>query len=206
MSRAGTRAVVVATALLMTVAACSSSDGSTDGTVDPSQSSLQPSDAPTPAVTPAEITSQWRTIEGPDFTVGIPESFTDEVVTVSNGTKAHVCDAPGSNPDSLERVAVLRDENPESDVIQQSFVLEEMQSVSNEDEVERAEVTWPGTEKAVLVQWTNPVAGSDGKRRETWQLMAQINDDLILNVVALGDADSFDESELPEIFATFEGK
>ncbi len=35
--------------------------------------------------------------------------------------------------------------------------------------------------------------------------MVQINPDLILNVVALGDAETFDQSELPTILSTFKG-
>lgn len=203
------RAALIATALVITGAACSSSpDEPKEKTVESSQSQMQPTGAPTPPVTPTAVSSQWRTVEGPDFSIGVPGSFTEEIVTASNGTKAYVFDAPRTGDDdvSLERVAVLRDTKPKTDVIQQSFVLEEMQSVNNEEEVERSEVTWPGTEKAVLVQWTNPVGGGDGKRRETWQLMAQINPDLILNVVALGDADTFDKSELPRILATFKGR
>lgn len=199
----------VTTALVVTMTACSSSDETTKETVKPSQSQMQPTGTPTPPVTPTQISSQWRTVEGPDFTIGVPGVFEEKVVTASNGTKAYVFDAPrtGDDDTSLERVAILRDEKPKSDVIQQSFVLEEMQSVkNNQDEVERSEVTWPGAEKAVLVQWTSPVGGGEGKRRETWQLMAQINPDLILNVVALGDADTFDETELPTILSTFKGR
>lgn len=200
--------IAVTTALVVTMAACSSSDETPEETVNPSQSQMQPTGTPTPPVAPAQISSQWRTVEGPDFTIGIPGSFEEEIVTASNGTKAYVFDAPRADDEdtSLERVAILRDEKPKTDVVQQSFVLEEMQSVNNEGEVERSEVTWPGAEKAVLVQWTNPVGGAEGKRQKTWQLMAQINPDLILNVVAIGDADTFDETELPMILATFKGR
>lgn len=199
--------VAVTTALVVTMAACSSSDEPEEERVNPSNSQMQPTGTPTPPVTPAGISSQWRTVEGPDFTIGVPGSFEEEIVTASNGTKMYVFDAPRTDDEdtSLQRVAVLRDEKPDQDVIQQSFVLDEMQSVDNEDEVERSEVTWPGAERAVLVQWTNPVGGADGERRETWQLMAQINPDLILNVVALGDAETFDQSELPTILSTFKG-
>lgn len=187
------------------LAACSSSSPDQEAAVQPSQSQMQPTGTP---VSPQPISSQWRTVEGPDFTIGVPGSFTEEVVTASNGTKAYVFDAPHSDGEdtTLERVAVLRDEKPKSDVVQQSLVLEEMQSVNNEDEVKRAEVTWPGVEKAVIVQWTNPIGGPDGSRRETWQLMAQIDKDLIINVVAIAPEETFDKSELPKILATFTGR
>lgn len=206
----GRRAGIALVATLAAgLAACSSSDPQPkEETVQPSQSHMQPTGTPTPPVTPQPISSQWRTVEGPDFTIGVPGSFTEEIVTVSNGTKAYAFDAPRSDEDdtTLTRVAVLRDEKPKSDVIQQSFVLEEMQSVNNEDEVERSEVTWPGTEKAVIVQWTSPIGGTEGKRQETWQLMAQINKDLIINVVAIAPEETFDESDLPAILATFKGR
>lgn len=200
------RVLAVTTALVVTMSACSSSETTPEETVIPSE--LQPTASPSPMVTPAQISSQWRTVNGPDFTIGVPGVFEEEIVTVENGTKAYVFDAPRTDDHdtSLERVAVIRDEKPKSDVVQQSFMLEEMQSINNEDEVTRSEVTWPGAEKAILVQWTNPVGGSEGKRRETWQLMVQINPDLILNVIALGDADSFDDTDLPQILATFKGK
>lgn len=199
--------VAVTTALVVVMAACSSPDDPEEESVNPSQSEMEPTGTPTPSVTPTAVSSQWRTVEGPDFTIGVPGSFEEEIVTADNGTKAYVFDAPRADDGdtSLQRVAVLRDVKPKQDVIQQSFVLEEMQSVNNEDEVKRSEVTWPGAEKAVLVQWTNPVGGAGGQRRETWQLMAQIDSNLILNVVAIGDADTFEESELPTILATFKG-
>ena len=199
--------LAVTMALVATMAACSSSDEPDEENVKPSNSKLQPTGTLTPPVSPAAISSQWRTIEGPDFTIGVPGSFEEEIVTVSNGTKAYVFDAPRTDDEdtTLERVAVLRDVKPKQDVIEQSFVLEEMQSVNNEDEVERSEVVWPGAEKAVLVQWTNPIGGAEGERQQTWQLMAQINDDLILNVVAIAPEKSFDSSQLPEILATFKG-
>lgn len=167
---------------------------------------MEPTETPSPPVTPADISSQWRTVDGENFTIGVPESYKEEVVTASNGTEAYVFDAPRTDDDVLERVAVMRDEQPETDVIEQSLVLEEMQSVENEEPVHRTEVSWPGAEQAVLVQWTNPVGDADGDRRQTWQLMVQISPDLILNVVALAPAETFMETDLPEILATFKGR
>ena len=61
---------------------------------------------------------------------------------------------------SLERVAILRDEKPRTDVIQQSFVLEEMQSVDNE--VHEASAVdgatwWPKLTRVILPYVRGPV-------------------------------------------------
>ena len=71
----------VTAALLVTVAACSSSDQSPEETVKPSQSQMQPTGTPTPPVRPARVSSQWRTVEGADFTIGVPGVFEEEIVT-----------------------------------------------------------------------------------------------------------------------------
>lgn len=188
-------------AIALGTAACSSSGSGEDGSLQPTGTSRQ-------SVTPQAISSEWSTVDGENFTIGVPESYEKQVVTASNGTKAHVFDAPGTEGEgaALQRVAVMRDEEPAQDVIQQSLVLEEMQSIENEDAVRRAEVKWPGVERAVLVQWTNPLEGADGGLQQTWQLMAEIRPDLILNVVAIGPEETFEETDLPEILATFKGQ
>ena len=48
------------------------------------------------------------------------------------------------------------------------------------------------------------VAGSDFGR-DAIDKARDLNPDLILNVVALGDAETFDQSELPTILSTFKG-
>lgn len=199
-----------ALAVLLSVglAACSSADPEEDKVE--TSSHMQPTGTPTPPVTPAPISSQWRTVKGPNFTVGVPASYEEEIVEASNGTKAYAFDAPrsggGADTPGLQRLAILRDEDPTSDVVQQSFVLEEMKSVDAKADVTRSEMTWPGADKAVLIQWSDPVGGSDGARRETWQLMVQVTPKLILNVVALGPIETFEDSDLPKMLATFTAK
>lgn len=194
--------------LIVGAAACSSPDSTPGQNVQPSQSSTQSTGSASPTVAPTAIPSQWRTVKGEDFTIGVPPSYKEEVFTASNGTKGYAFDAPSSDNDdeTLERVAIIRDEKPATDVIEQSVVLEEMQSIENDDPVIRTELEWPGSERAVLVQWTNPMEESEGQRRQTWQLMVQINPDLIINVIAIAPVETFVDSDLSQVLATFKGR
>lgn len=63
-------------------------------------------------------------------------------------------------------------------------------------------VEWPGTQSAVLLQWTHTPAGADREIRQ-WQLVAQVNDDLIVNVVAAAPVKEFDKVGLTKIMETF---
>lgn len=193
--------------LIVGASACSSPDSPPKQDVQPSSSSAQPTGTTTLAVAPTAIPSQWRTVNGEDFTIGVPASYTEEQFTASNGTKGYAFDAPraGNDDAGLVRVAIIRDEEPATDVIEQSVVLEEMQSIENDGRVIRKQLKWPGSEQAVLVQWTNPLDGAEGDRRETWQLMVQINPDLIINVVAIAPAATFADSDVSQVLATFKG-
>ncbi len=161
--------------------------------------------APSPTVTPIAAPAQWRSVKGPNFSISVPPSFRETTSRASNETDMYFFDAPRSTKTDTDvvRIAVMRDEKPASDALQQSYLLEDMQSVKNKSQVRRSEIEWPGAETAFLVQWFQPVAGSDGVRRDNWQLMAQVNPELILNVIAVAPEGTLEEHNLDEIFATF---
>ena len=168
-------------------------------------SSLAPTGSPSPAFTPTEVSSQWRTVKGEGFTIGVPARFRETTRTASNETTMYLFDAPRSTDEDVDlvRVAVLRDVEPTSNIVDQSYVLEQLHTREGDPLPVRSTVEWPGAEEAILVQWTSPVGGEDGARRETWQLMVQVDAKLILNVVAVAPEGSFEELELPEIVSTF---
>jgi hypothetical protein len=63
-------------------------------------------------------------------------------------------------------------------------------------------VKWPGTQSAILLQWTTSPYGAQEPQRH-WQIVAQVNDLLIINLVAVAPAGEFDTAGLAKIVETF---
>jgi hypothetical protein len=69
----------------------------------------------------------------------------------------------------------------------------------------RSTVKWPGVQSAILLQWTTTLAGAgpNDEPLRTWQLMAQVNDHLIVDVIAVAPVGEFDTAGLAKIVETF---
>jgi hypothetical protein len=103
-------------------------------------------------------------------------------------------------------VAVIRDVDPKSPAEEQSFALETSKAAAGpEASVERVAMPAPEGQSAFLTTWTEirPGEGSDNVPVTYWQLMHQVEEDLILNVVAYAPADEFETSEVSKILRTF---
>lgn len=186
-------------AMVAVLGAC----GSDGDSVDPGDRAAIPDGQPATRLDPAGVSGQWRTITHDGFRIGAPSSFRERVRTTSSGDDMLWLDARRSSGsrDSVIRVAVVPDVDPTASVLQQSHALEQKQTIG-ENEVRRSRVEWPGAREAVLVQWSNPVRGT-GKSIETWQLMVEVDDELILNVVAIAPEGAVEEHDLDRIIATF---
>jgi len=177
----------------------SPSGGSPDGELTPTETStasLEPSDVPT----------RWRTVEGEGFTIGVPGSFREDTKKASNGTTMYLFDAPGASGKASDpaRVAVVRDVKPTAGVMSLSQVLVESKAVENEKPPVRSQLTWPGVDKpALLVQWMSPIRGGHGGTQETWQLMVQVDPDLIINVLAVAPEGTLEKKKLVQVMSTF---
>lgn len=186
-------------ALVGALSAC----GAGSDAVAPGDRSAVPDGPPASQLKPAGVSSQWRTVTDEGYSIGVPASFRERERKTSAGEAMLWLDARRSSGSrgSVIRVAVVPDIKPTTSVLQQSHALEKKQTVG-ENEVRRSRLEWPGAEEAVLVQWTNPVRGT-GKALETWQLMLQIDEELIYNVVAIAPEGSVKQNDLDRIMASF---
>jgi hypothetical protein len=167
---------------------------------------MVPTGTPAVAVTarsgqPAET----RQASGKFFSLFVPANFQEKSVRMANGEQMVAFDAPSSNPATPVRVAVLPDTKPKKTAIEQSYDVELTKTSKGFKDLTRTMVKWPGTQDAVLLQWSETPAGAlatDAPQRN-WQLMAQVNDHLIVNILAFAPAGEFDTAGLARIVETF---
>ncbi|WP_427384238.1 hypothetical protein [Janibacter sp. G56] len=194
-------AAALAVTLGATMTACGSDNP--DEALPPAQQRALPTGTPSPTLAPSDVSSQWRTVKGERFTIGVPATFRERVAKTSKGTDMWLFDAPRSaKGDGLVRVAVVPDKDPKASAIEQSYVLEQTQSIG-ENKVVRSAVDWPTGQRAILVQWSNPPSGDQGTGTETWQLFVQVDAKLILNVVAVAPEGQLTANKLDQIISTF---
>ncbi|WP_068402707.1 hypothetical protein [Kribbia dieselivorans] len=174
----------------------------------PPSSAARPS---TPPPTPVEpVTSaplEFRTINGAHFTLSVPGGWREVVTKPTEGTPGTWVytqrSAPAATPIG---VGIVVDDQPKADVFQQSMALEIAKKVEEVKDFTRSEITWPGAEYAVVMEWTEPTAGTKPVYRRTRQIMAQVNPGLIVNAVAVGEAKDFKDSDLLLALSTFTPK
>jgi hypothetical protein len=196
------RVTAVTVGLLMSVTACST--GPTHK-LEPRLQRMVPTERPTLAVTarsgqPAET----RLVSGKFFSMYVPANFQEKLVPMANGEKMSAYDAPSSKPATPVRVGVIPDPNPKKTMLEQSFDVELLQTAKGMKNLTRSTVEWPGARSAILLQWLEtPSGGSTDNPQRNWHIMAEVNDHLIVNVIAFAPADEFDTAGLPKIFETF---
>jgi hypothetical protein len=114
-------------------------------------------------------------------------------------------DAPSSKPATPVRVAVVPDPKAKKSAIESSYGLEVLKQSEGVKDLTRSMLKWPGTQSAILVQWTETRAGavSTDERERTWQLVVQVNDHLTVSLLAFAPAGEFDTAGLAKIVETF---
>lgn len=192
-------------ALTVVLAGCGADD--TEGADGSDASPFEPTGTPTEQVTMIEPPADYTEVEGTGFTISAPGEFQQERATSSNGEPMLVLEKPSEVQAVPERVAVIRDVEPVSPAVEQSFALESAKAAAGADgDVERIELPAPEGESAYLVSWQESVAAEGGRRVDVtyWQLMRQVGPDLIFNVVAFAPSSEFESSEVSRILRTFE--
>jgi hypothetical protein len=124
---------------------------------------------------------------------------------MENGEQMIVFDASSSKPATPVRVAVAPDTKGKATAIEQSYTLELVKQSEGVKDLTRSPVKWPGAQSAILLQWSQRPAGgvATDEPQRTWQLMAQVNDHLIVSLVAVAPAGDFDTVGLAKVFETF---
>lgn len=187
--------------VLISMTACSSGSDQT-GKLEPRLQRMLPTDTPSVAVTarggqPAET----RQVSGKFFSMYVPANFQEKSVPQATGEQMVTVDAPSSKPASPVRLAVVPDPAPKRTAVESSYLLEVFKQSEGVKNLTRSALKWPGTQNAILLQWTQTPAGADPQR--TWQLVAQVNDHLIVNLIAVAPAGEFDSAGLEKIVETF---
>ncbi|MEZ0577365.1 hypothetical protein [Nocardioides sp. MH1] len=164
---------------------------------------------PTIDVDQLDPPSDYSTIEGSGFTIAAPGEFQQQTSTSPNGEPRLVLEKPSSVQQVPQRVVVIRDVEPAKDAEEQSFALETWKAAGDKDEestVHRYRLDAPDGQQAFLVTWDEAQAGrrTSDVQVTYWQLMWQVDDDLIINVVAFAPAAEFETSEVSRILRTFQ--
>jgi hypothetical protein len=149
--------------------------------------------------------AETRQVNGKFFSMYVPANFQEKSVPLANGEQLMAFDAPSSKPATPVRVAVSPDTKPKATAIEQTMTLEVVKRQEGAKDLTRSMVKWPGAKNAILLQWTETPAGAaatDGPQRN-WQLSAQVNDHLIVSVIAFAPAGEFNTAGLPKILETF---
>lgn len=203
--RSWRRATALTVGALISISACSSgSDGTSS--LEPRVQRLVPTGAPSVALKPREgQPADTRLVTGKYFSMYVPANFQEKSGLMSNGDQKVGFDAPSSKPAALVRIGVLPDTDSRATAIEQTYTMELVKKDNGVKDLTRSMVKWPGAQNAVLLQWTETPAGavSTDEPQRNWQLSAQINDHLIVTVIAMAPAGEFDAAGLAKIMATF---
>lgn len=190
------RAVVLA-GLLATIPACSG-----DEPKESAPSRFAPTGTPATPVQPGRPPAGAEVARGQGFTIAVPKGFRQGETPGSNGEPILYVRRASQEPSVPWQVTVLREPNPQADVLEQSRALELLKTVGPDPDFTRAAIDWPGADQAVLMQWTEPT-GTERVETRFWQLSVQVDKTLALTVVALAPVGEFDASGVADILRSF---
>lgn len=197
---------VLGAALVAASAACASPDPDAD--LEPRLRRMLPTQAPSPTLVPDTAPPlELREATGPHFTLRVPGNFQEQTTGTAAGGTKHVFEAPSSTPEAPVRVVVIDDVAPASGALEQSYAAQVAHEATTSPGFRRSALTWPGAERAFLLQYTQGPSGSAGGADLTvWHVMAQVSPGLIVNAVAVAPSRDFAEANLDEVLATFRPK
>ena len=150
--------------------------------------------------------ADYTDIEGEGFVISAPGEFQQQRATSSNGEPMLILESPSDVASVPQRVAVIRDVGPKQAADEQSFALETSKAAAGPAaDVHRYALPAPEGESAYLTTWqeVRPSEGAASVPVTYWQLMHQVDKDLILNVVAYAPTSQFETSEVSKILRTF---
>jgi hypothetical protein len=181
--------------------------GGSGPSANPSDKPFLPTDSPSASITMTDPPADYTSIAGAGFTISAPGEFQQQRLESSNGQPMLVLEKPSQVDAVPQRVAVIRDVDPQQSAAEQSFALETAKSAAGPAaQTERSEVSMPDEKgTAFLVTWkeARPSKGAADVDVTYWQLFDQVDKNLILNVVAFAPTAEFDTSEVSRILRTF---
>jgi len=199
------RLAALTAGVLITMTACSSGSDETSK-LEPRVQRMIPTGAPSVAVTArGGQPGESRQASGKFFSMYVPADFQEKSLPMANGEQMISYDAPSSKPATPVRVVISPDTKSKATAIEQSLSLEIVTRQEGVKDLTRSTLKWPGAKNAILLQWTQTPAGAgapDAPLRY-WQIMAQVNDHLIISLIAIAPAAEFNAAGLAKIVETF---
>jgi hypothetical protein len=199
------RATALTVGVLLAMTACGSGSDKT-AKLEPRLQKMVPTGTPAVTVMPLDgQPEETRPATGKYHSMYVPANFQEKSVLMANGEQMVAYDAPSSSPATPVRVVVAPDSAPKQTAVEQSYGMELTKTAKGMKDLTRTMVKWPGAQTAVLLQWTETPAGAlaTDEPQRNWQIMAQVNDHLIVNVLAFAPAGEFDTAGLAKIVQTF---
>jgi hypothetical protein len=190
-------------ACLVPLAACGGSSAGVAGDQNPAFSATA---SPVASLAPStDVPRDFRPVAGKGYSISAPSVFQQVDATSANGQPTIALRRPSSVPESPSGVVIIRDVDPKQDVVQQMYALEVSKRALKATDVVRSDVVWPGARRAVIVRWTQQAAAAKGSTVEVRyvQLSAQIDDGLILSVVAVTPVPDSGTSQVVDVLRTF---
>ncbi|HYO20456.1 MAG TPA: hypothetical protein VES02_17525 [Dermatophilaceae bacterium] len=199
------RVAALTAGLMITMTACSSGSDGTDK-LEPRVQRMIPTGAPSVAVKARDgQPAESRQVSGKFFSMYVPANFQEKSVPMASGEQMVRFDAPSSKPASPVRIVIGPDTKSRASAIEQSMSLEIVTRQDGGKDLTRSTLKWPGVKNAILIQWTETPAGAglDDAPLRYWQIMAQVNDHLIVSLLAMAPVGEFNEAGLAKIVETF---
>jgi hypothetical protein len=199
------RATALTVGVLLTMTACGSGSDQA-AKLEPRLQRMVPSQAPAVSVTPRDgQPAGTRQVKGKYFTLYVPANFQEKSSPMANGEELAAFEAPSSETARPVRVGVFPEPEPKATALEAAYGIEMLEKQNGATDFTRSTVKWPGTQSAILLQWTARRAGAleSDELQRNWQIVAQVNDHLVVGVVAIAPVGEFDTSGLPKIVETF---
>ncbi|HET7489142.1 MAG TPA: hypothetical protein VFJ85_14520 [Acidimicrobiales bacterium] len=191
------------------VASRSARSGSTKVTIKPSSLGRERVHEQPDGLAPIDKPpSGFTKVSGDGFVAWAPPGFTPKKGTSRSGEPLLVLVGPGAEA-ARPHVGFGRDTKPgRASVMEQSYTFESALRVPAPEPakgIRRTVTRWPGTLRAVIVEWTTEAPDASGATSAMHhvQLFTDVDDGLSLSVVAAAPVDTFDQSQVATVLRTF---
>ncbi len=179
------------------VTACSTTPAG-PSPLSPELEAIRPSQSPPAQASPAAGPNGFSDVAGDGYTMSIPPGWTE--APRGNSPLQAIYRSPD---DERTLIGVTVDKDPQSGAIAQSKVAEAGNRSKGATDAVRSEVSWPGAERAVMMEWRLRVGGPQGPEFRYRQLMIEVNPSLLVSVVGMAPTSEFDESGIAAAIQTF---
>ena len=164
----------------------------------PELEAIRPSQFPPAQASPTAAPNGFQAVSGEGFELSIPPGWAE--APRGNNPLQAIYQSPD---DKQTLLGITVEKNPPSGIIAQSMVAEAGNRSKGATNAVRSEVTWPGAERAIIMDWRVKVGGPQGPEFRYRQLMLEVNSSLIVSVVGMAPVNDFEASGIAAAIQTF---